>query len=544
MKKVLYLLNDELIISLWSNKTRVACYHFNYSEDDDHELHQYFESENNLPVSIVIDITEEDFKTESLPIAYLNNKTKLISRFKNRLYPDSHYVHVEPIRLNIKEKNKSDYRFSAITKPLILIKLIGLLNHHNIPIAGVWSAAIVSDKLSNLFKSETKHNLLVSSPKKGYIRQSYFYNNQLVFSRLIHIESSAGVPVWNSILEEIQQTKKFLFNQRMIGFNDALSIDVIDSKHVCNELIAGADDDLGKTLSTHTVAEVASKLNINNHDFEYSDTLLSFIVSRMPSWSDHYGLDNIKHLHSHQLRSNGLLVTTMALIITSLILSQYYFMEGLHFKQLLIQTEKELIVQNNLYNNEFLSIEDSLNKAEFMRSAVLTIEEIQNEKNVNPLRFYISLSELLSSPDFRILQLLDLRWEKQSSFTSQSEASDSQNSMNQDAPPMFDVTESQSNEDSSMMNNAISPPTNIIDSSIRQMISLEGEIIGDTHSMIYIKDTLDKFSLALTKKFNLDMITVKRLPIDIRSEVSLEGGSTSEFSIADKRFIFQFVVEG
>jgi len=541
MEKVFYLLDDEVVVSLWENKRRVACYRFDFLDNGKEQLHNYLKSDSGNPVRVVVDIADEDFKVESLPKVYFNNRITLVNRYKKRLYPDSQFVYAEHLNPNATESKKSDYRFSAISNPLNILSLIGILNHYQIPIIGIWSAPILSNALLLVFKSKTKHSLLVVSPKEGFIRQSYFFDRQLVFSRLIHVEPDSEKPAWESITEEVQQTKKFLLNQRKIGFGDTLAINVIGGEGVCEDLRQNVDDELGENITALSIVDVASKLGIPNSDFDFCDSLLSFAICNKRVRGDHYSFGDIGHLHALRSMSNTLRFSSIALVVLAIFFGQHYLFQSYQLKRQTVEMEETLQAVHRLYESEFAESDQRLSQAKGIRSVVLAIEEIEKERKISPLGFYLELSKILSRPNFATIQLLDLQWQRESSFTRSEKPSGSNEPDYDDTTELsgldtaeigIDNVEAMPSQDSDTPNNPI-----------QELIYLEGTVIGESSDAFYVKNIVEKFEQTIRSSFSLSMFEILRTPVDVRSEVQLEGSSESEYLAHDGRFIHQFNIE-
>ena len=539
MKKIIYLLNDELIVSLWSNKERVGCYHFENSPLGKKLFREYLSSSSKTPIRIVVDIEEEDFKTQNIPKVYFNNLVTLVNRYKVRLFPDNQFIKAAPVSLQNKEKKKCAYRFSSINNPLHLLHLIGTLNSYNIPIVGIWSAAILGEGLLHFFKSRSEHSLLVVSPRKGFIRQSYLYKNKLIFSRLMNIGDENESLLSKRIIDEIEKTKKFLFNQKMIVFNDVLSIDIVDCEKVCNAVIENSNAELKETISLHLIGDISEHLKIKNANFEHVDSLLSYVVSKVSSTNDDYGIGDIRNLFVHNVFSKSLLFSSFLVVVLASIFSQYYILEGMRLSDLSSDADNKLLRVSNLYEEEFANVNEDLQKSDFIVSTVKAVTELQNEKAYNPLSFYIQLSEILSKPSFKSVRLLELTWQKESSFTEP--ASHGINNFANDDAVMFDNLIEDSPIDPAF-EEVFDHNNSVVINEVRQIISLEGELIGDTN-LVFMKKTLDDFVYSIKNRLNVHDFVIKKLPVDVRSDVKLEGGSASEFSVSGKQFSYQFILD-
>src|SRR5207244_9706802 len=93
-----------------------------------------------------------------------------------------------------------------------------------LPIAGLYSTTLVSGGLLKKLALQHEHLLLVSQQSAG-LRQSYFLDGQLKFSRLTLAVDRDGEPV--DIARETGKTQQFLTSIRLLGRGDVLHTVII-----------------------------------------------------------------------------------------------------------------------------------------------------------------------------------------------------------------------------------------------------------------------------------------------------------------------------
>ncbi len=143
------------------------------------QFEAYLEGRKHSTASILVDLVEEDYRQESIPhLGLLDRKHYLAKKLVQ------YYRHT-PFNSAVfqgKEGKNDRVLFSAMTSPNLILPWVELLAKKRIPLTGICSVALLSEKL--IGSIHATHLMLLSFQEGTGLRQSFFLNGRLNFSRL------------------------------------------------------------------------------------------------------------------------------------------------------------------------------------------------------------------------------------------------------------------------------------------------------------------------------------------------------------------------
>nr|WP_233411098.1 hypothetical protein [Rugamonas sp. CCM 8940] len=179
----------------------------------------YVEAQGDVPVYLLADLIEEDFQRQLLPHVGGRGGRRLLARRLLQHYRDTPFRHLS-IQGRASEGRRDDIvLLCALTNPAVVQPWVAALEQLKAPLAGLYSATLLSGALLPKLAPGEEHLLLVSQQSAG-LRQSYFQRGQLKFSRLTLAVDRDGAPV--NLAAETGKTQQFLTSVRLLGRGDVL----------------------------------------------------------------------------------------------------------------------------------------------------------------------------------------------------------------------------------------------------------------------------------------------------------------------------------
>lgn len=181
---------------------------------------------------LLIDLPTEEFHREFAPHLSGRRHRALLQRKLDILFRGLTF------RLAERQSRLTDHRrddcllFSALQNPDPLQPWLDVMQTARIPLRGVYSLARLGSHL--LGKTAAQHVLLVSWQSASGLRQSYFHNRQLAFSRLT--SSIGGNGFIDAICTDMPDTCRYLASAGLLPDGAALQIRVIGQKSDLREL--------------------------------------------------------------------------------------------------------------------------------------------------------------------------------------------------------------------------------------------------------------------------------------------------------------------
>ena len=227
MKRIFYYSGYRLTVFHWHNEKCLATHVFNPGEEGLEKFKTYLRATVNTPVRILVDLIEEDFKKETIPHVGAADRKSIVNRLIERHYRKSKdFVHY-----NVVDREKSGRKddviiYSVLSNPEILEPWLQPMREAGTSISGIWSLPLLSPYLFKKLGTKSKSVLVVSQQVPSNLRQTFVKNGQFESSRsaVVNLEDAT---IGEYIATEVEQTIRFLSNQRQIGFDEKIEIHVI-----------------------------------------------------------------------------------------------------------------------------------------------------------------------------------------------------------------------------------------------------------------------------------------------------------------------------
>lgn len=260
MKRIFYYSGYRLTIFHWKNEKCVATYVFNPGEEGLDKFRTYLHATVNTPVRILVDLIEEDFNKETIPHVGPADRKSIVSRLVDRQYRKSKdYVHYKVVDREQSGRKDDILLYSVLSNPEILEPWIKPMQEAGTAISGIWSLPLLTNKLFNKIESKTNNILLVSQQVPSNLRQTFLKDGAFESSRsaVVNLDDAS---IGEYISTEVEQTIRFLSNQRHIGFDEKIEIHIICRDEDLTNIQSHCIDSSLRTFHYHNLAEIDSKL--------------------------------------------------------------------------------------------------------------------------------------------------------------------------------------------------------------------------------------------------------------------------------------------
>jgi len=212
---------------IWKNGKALDCQIFPLTEEGRLAFSRHVAALPGVPAYLLTDLVEEDFRNDIIPHVIQRDRRAILERKLSQIYRSTHY------RLGIVQGREPDGRrddrvlYTAITNPELIRPWIELLLELGAPLAGIYSAPLLSGELLKALKITSEHTLLTSVETGGGLRQSYFHRGEIKFSRLTPVSeiSNEELPVF--IADEVGKTWQYLDSLRYFTRADTLNVCIL-----------------------------------------------------------------------------------------------------------------------------------------------------------------------------------------------------------------------------------------------------------------------------------------------------------------------------
>jgi hypothetical protein len=227
VKHFLYL-TDTRLVSLFTKRGRiVARREFAVGGAGAAEFERYVAQMDDAPIHLILDVAEEDFRLDTVPHVGGGDREAVLSRKLAQIYRNTPYRHA--LIQGREEEGRKDDRvmYTAITNPELLRPWLEIVERLKLPLAGIHSAAVFSAVVLEELDLMFPHTLLVTFTPGEEMRQTFFRDREIKFSRLTPIDLEEGQTLGAMIAEETTRTWQYLDSLRHFSEQDRLEVCIL-----------------------------------------------------------------------------------------------------------------------------------------------------------------------------------------------------------------------------------------------------------------------------------------------------------------------------
>ena len=191
------------------------------------EFERHVAQLGEVPAHLITDLTEEDFRLDTVPHVSARDRTAVLGRKLVQIFRNTPYRHA--VMQGREPDGRRDDRviYTAITNPEVLRPWVEAIDRLKVPLAGIYSAAVFSAVLLEELDLVFPHTLLVTFTPGEAMRQTYFHDNEIKFSRLTPVDLEEGQTLGTMLAEETTRTWQYLDSLRHFGPDDRLEVCVL-----------------------------------------------------------------------------------------------------------------------------------------------------------------------------------------------------------------------------------------------------------------------------------------------------------------------------
>lgn len=534
MNRILFLKGEKLISFHWNGKKLTGKVSFHADTEGFKSFELYLASLPRFPIKFIVDVIEEDFRFEEIPHVFGSAKNALIQRYKNRLFRDAEHTYVEFQRRNREPPRKDLYLFSGISNPELLTPWIERLLKWEVPIQGIWSLPILSKYLLKPLKANEAHVLLLSQQTTTSVRESYFKNGRLKFSRLAPVKLEREFNIGNMIANEVNQTRFFLTNQKLLGYNDFLNVHIICHSSHYESIFSSISFSDHVMFHIHRLDELHKALRLKNANSLYADSCFTWICNKYSTTKDQYSNRQDRRFDAQRKLSFTLSAASLFIFLINIVIAQTFISKALALKKASTFLTAQTDYLTAAYDKKFLAIEQDLKKAHFIKTSIALTRKLKYEQGLSPLDLILTVSNVISRPEFTGIHINRVKWLRATSTS----VGQLNNSNFDDAEQI----QSQLGDEEQYDDNG-----DIIESIPLQTAIISGWVSLDQNNYRKVYNQVQNFLTQLEnnpRTLNLDIIN---LEIDPRPQSNLTGSNKSletiqEIKLSQADFSFQLTL--
>jgi hypothetical protein len=227
VKHFLYLTNTRMVSLVSQGRRIVARREFAVSGAGAAAFEQYLANLKDVQTQLFTDLAEEDFRLDTIPHVGSRDRAAILGRKLAQIFRNTPYRHA--LLQGREPDGRRDDRvfYTAITNPELLRPWLEMIERLQVPLEGIHSAAMFSGILLEELDLVFAHTLLVTFTPGDAMRQSYFRDREIKFSRITPIDLEEGQNLGTMIAEETTRTWQYLDSLRHFAPEDRLEVCIL-----------------------------------------------------------------------------------------------------------------------------------------------------------------------------------------------------------------------------------------------------------------------------------------------------------------------------
>jgi hypothetical protein len=178
-----------------------------------------------LPVLLVADTVDEDYRSEILPHVQGHARNELLARKLKQVFRNARFTGAWRQARETAGRRDDRYLLAALTDADWLTPWLSVLHRERVPLCGITPLALACQHLLARLRAQEPHTLLAYRLNNG-LRLSYYHNGLLRFSRLIGSDTPTQQP--GNAADEIAKTQLYLTGQRILPREARLHVLLLD----------------------------------------------------------------------------------------------------------------------------------------------------------------------------------------------------------------------------------------------------------------------------------------------------------------------------
>ncbi|GJM05590.1 MAG: hypothetical protein DHS20C09_15860 [marine bacterium B5-7] len=332
-RRALYVSADKLSVYHWRKGALGESFLFDLDDVGRANFQRYLQESENIPMTILVDVIEEEFRQETIPHVFGADRQALIKRKQSRLYRDVSYLYTQDQGREDEGRRDDRLLFMALTKDEVLKPWLEVLNENKIPLSGILSVALLLQSYIKTLPDISDHALVVTLQSISGLRQTFFKKKELKISRLSKLPRYGTESYVPKIYAEVDKIQRYLNSLRLIPNDtpldvyilaDKATLDELESEKISSPMLHRHYLDIGELLEA-TTGGVSQAI-------PFCDQLLVHHLLKTQVKNCYACTEDLRYFKMRNMRYT-MNAISIILLIFSVIYSGINFMSGMTYQQ-------------------------------------------------------------------------------------------------------------------------------------------------------------------------------------------------------------------
>ena len=511
-RRALFIGSDKVAIYHWANNAIGNSYLFDASAEGFEYFGRYLSEVENDPIYLLLDTATEEYKLETIPHVFGADRKALIGRKQARAFRGTPYLYAEVQGREESGRRDDNILISALTSPDVIKPWLKALEANKVPVAGLITVPFLLQEIKNIIPDMQDNALVFSLQSVGGLRQSFFRDKTLKFSRLVKMPRYGTQHYPPILTEELDRIRRYVTNAHFTDEKKPLDIYFFGNRELLDEL--GKEHTNSAKVRYHLLdlGDLARKLGFDQQEeAPFSDKY--FVYHLLKNKCKNCFAENRDLRYFQMSQMNKLLqAASFLLMISGIIWGGMNVLEGLTYRQ----QKKSDAAKADFYQVRYEVAREKISAlpvAPADLSTVVDAKNLLNKYSADPVDMFKLISKGLDG--FPEIQISNIQWSVKTDPSYKSGAEDLNNTVVKGVQSVLGL------------GNISDIETAYIYYQIAIFHADLENFDGDYRKALA---TIDRFSTQMSQLDSVYEVRVLSLPLDIGPDASLQGSSKKDAS--------------
>ena len=516
-KLVLCATSHSLLAGLWRAGKLQGSQAFNNDEAGHEAFAEFLKQYISIPMYLMADAVEEDYRLESVPHTTGAAKKELVNRKLNQFYRGLDYRTAHFVNRETDKRKDDKYLFVALNNADFLQAWVNLIREARVQLVGIYLLPMLSQVLVRQLKLMAPHILLCEKLSSG-LRQTYLHNGRLRMSRLVPNVPSAANQLGYFYLVETEKTRLYLISQRFITRETPLNLVLASLDGSTQNISQGISQEQGIECSDINLSQITKSLNLPTKLIEQMPELLHMHLLASGHVVDNLASEALTKEYDFSKLKQNIKLAALVLGVLGIFAAGGMLMQGLNYQSALKEATQDTVLQQRRYEEAAKNFPVTTIGAEDLKAAVELDKTISLYPKSSRRMMQVVSGALEQVPE---VQLDRLHWA----------LTNDMNSKDDDKLISVPITNT---------------PTNAAFTAdatkLYELAYVTAEISGFTGDYRSALNSVNKFVEKLNLDQNVAAVEVLQEPVNVSSFVNLQGSTTDEQAAQTQPALFKLKV--
>ena len=514
-RRALFVGSDKVSVYHWVNNNIGNSYLFDASVEGFENFGRYLSEVANDPMYVLLDTPVEEYRLDTIPHVFGADRKALIGRKQDRAFRGTPYLYSEVQGREESGRRDDNIMLSAITSPDVITPWLKVLEANKIPVAGLITVPLLLQEIKNIVPDMQDNALVFSLQSIGGLRQSFFRDKSLKFSRLVKMPRY-GTQHYPPILsEELDKIRRYVTTAHLADDKKPLDIYFFGNQELLTEL--GKEHINSAQVRYHLLdtGDLAKECGFEQQtETPFSDKYFIYHLLKNKCKNRFAGNKDLRYFQMNQM-NKSLRVASFLFMMSGIIWGGMNVLEGLTYRQ----QKKSDAAKADFYQVRYEVARERISALPVDPADLSTVVDAKNvlEKyQADPVDMFRLISKGLEA--FPDIQISNIQWSANTDPNYKSDGEDFKNTVVkrvQNVPGLGNIGDTE---------------TAYINYQIAMFHAHLENFDGDYRKALA---TIDSFSTQMSQLDSVHEVSVLSLPLDIGSDASLQGSSKKDATNAN-----------